>query len=300
MDFKNLFYFVFLFKLMMINCLLIKNNKIIFKSNKIIKINGINYKELDCKEKFCTSIQEVTCNLNKSRSIVINSCLITNSDTLYFNETIPNDYIVCDDNNSLRCYIPLLSSINLNTEKQPKIAFSNLIEYMIPDTEPNSKWIYNSQIDKKINWDDDFDKRQREMEKQSKFIMIGFMVIFCLIFLLIISAICRGCCAEAGYDPCSSCKRDSKYLIFYVIIKLKKKLFSLYYLKATIISESARRVSFPRNNYPVTTTAVHLQTAPNYPMNYNSSIPQYLMIQYQKIKIVMVPHQVMILLLIKI
>ena len=91
-------------------------DSIVFKSNKLVRINGTDFSELNCtahdlpSSKLCSNITEITC---QSELDQIKSCRVSNEDSIFLDAAIINRRIVCNDSGHIQSNCRLIFSPDL-------------------------------------------------------------------------------------------------------------------------------------------------------------------------------------------
>lgn len=168
------------------HCMPAKNNEtlstaaaklITFQLNNTVRINGTDFGELNCKSqnslarKSCANITEVTC--QEKQFGKVNSCLVSNEDSIFFNTSIINQTLVCNHAN-----------LHNQTKSNCYLIFSpGETSKSIGHLEKNGEFHSNPLL---ISYYDDDERRQREIEDEARriqrIVFISMAVFLSLIF----------------------------------------------------------------------------------------------------------------------
>lgn len=195
-------------------------DKIVFRTDNLVQIKNVNHTQLECQGNLCNFLTEITC-VEENGDIKPNSCLITDKNSSYFNRSITEEKVICaDDHKSIKdeCYLAISSKNIKKTSKITPDLITNLLDKELMNTLAKENQQFIKEQNKKASktpirdpFDNPFDEDFERGQRQSRYIMIGFIIIFALVFILMLTAICKGCCNEAGIDPCVSCRKGKKF-----------------------------------------------------------------------------------------
>ena len=100
-------------------------DSIVFKSNKLVRINGTDFSELNCtahdlpSSKLCSNITEITC---QSELDQIKSCRVSNEDSIFLDAAIINRRIVCNDSGHIQSNCRLIFQLDQSAGQMQTIS----------------------------------------------------------------------------------------------------------------------------------------------------------------------------------
>ena len=170
-----------------------ENNLITFTLNSSVRINGTDFVELNCTSqnslvrKACANITQVTCQAERFGRV--SSCLVSNEDSIFFNSSIANETLVCNQANQTKgnCYLVFFPD---------QLGSSRKVGHSENGPSQNNPLIISS-------WED-YGQRRREIEDDAQriqtIVLISMIVFLSVVFgipilfccLVIVNNVCLG------------------------------------------------------------------------------------------------------------